>query len=105
MSAFSLALPDEICRELGQRVRDRRVGMNLPALELAARIGVSHRTVLRFEATGKCTLDTFVKILEALGAIEDLQPVLAAPVQSIAEMRERATASTRKRAYRKGARQ
>jgi transcriptional regulator with XRE-family HTH domain len=99
---FSLTLPDETCRELGRRVRDRRVGMNLPASELAARIGVSHRTVLRFEATGKCTLDTFVKLLEALGAIHDLQPVLAAPVQSVAQMRERARASTRKRAYRKG---
>lgn len=79
--------------------------MNLPVSELAARIGVSHRTVLRFEATGKCTLETFVKILEALGAIEDCQPVLAAPVQSVAQMCECATAGARKRAYRKGVRQ
>lgn len=97
---FSMSLPEEICAELGVRARARRVLMNVSVDELAHRIGVSAQTLSNFERTGKCTLVTFMRILEALNAAPDLQGVLARQTQTIDEMRAKSAASSRQRAYR-----
>lgn len=68
---------------------------------MAQRIGVSHQTLSHFERTGKCTLTTFVRVLEALNATPDLQPVLVREVHSIEDMRANSATSHRRRAYRK----
>lgn len=101
MTDFSLALPSEICLELGRRARAKRIAFNVPAEELAARIGVSDKTLRSFEQTGRCHLETFVRILEALNALADLQHVLHASPQSIDEMRQRSALQTRQRARRR----
>lgn len=99
MVDFILALPQEICVELGQRTRTRRLLLNLSVQELAQRVGVSVGTIGNFERTGKCTLDSFVRILESLNAVSDLQPVLQTQSRSIEDMRQKAAARTRKKAY------
>ena len=101
MPDFSLALPDEVCLELGQRARARRLALNLPAEELAARIGISDKTLRSFERTGRCTLESFVRILEALNALSDLQSVLVTQTRSIDDMRLQAQVWRRKRAGKK----
>lgn len=98
---FSLSLPSEICIELGTRARARRVRMNISVEELARRIGVSDQTVSNFERTGKCTLATFVRILESLNATPDLDNILVPETRSIEEMRAKSAAASRQRAYRK----
>lgn len=98
---FSLSLPDEICAELGARARASRVLMNVSVEELAQRIGVSDQTLSNFERTGKCTLVTFVRILESLNATPDLQSVLVRQTHTIEEMRAKSAVSSRQRAYRK----
>jgi transcriptional regulator with XRE-family HTH domain len=98
---FSLLLPSEICTELGARARARRVRMNISVEELAQRIGVSDQTVSNFERTGKCTLATFVRILESLNATPDLNNILVPETRSIEEMRAKSVAISRQRAYRK----
>ncbi len=101
MTDFSIALPSEVCAELGLRARARRLALNLPATELAERIGISEKTLRSFEQTGRCTLETFVRILEAFNALPDLQAVLVTQNRSIEEMRQAAQGRERKRAYRK----
>jgi transcriptional regulator with XRE-family HTH domain len=101
MPDFSLSIPDEICLELGARARARRLRLNVSVDEMAERIGVTARTLGNFERTGKCTLETFVRVLEALNATADLQTVLAAQTQTIEDMRAKAATTARKRAYRK----
>ena len=101
MVDFSLALPDEVCAELGARARVRRIQLNVSIDELAARIGVSSKTIGNFERTGLCTLQTFARILEALNASSDLQTVLVAQSRSIEDMRAKAATKIRQRAYRK----
>jgi transcriptional regulator with XRE-family HTH domain len=101
MPDISLALPDEACVELGRRARVRRLALNLPVEELAARIGVSDRTLRSFELSGRCTLSTFVRILEALNALADLQSVLVTQTRSIQDMRMQAQVRQRKRAVKK----
>ncbi len=101
MLDLSLALPDEVAAELGSRARSRRILLNVSLDEMAERIGVSNKTLANFERTGHCTLISFIRILEALNALVDLQSVLITQTRSIPEMRAKAAASTRQRAYRK----
>jgi ribosome-binding protein aMBF1 (putative translation factor) len=77
------------------------LSLNIALEELAARIGVSDRTLRSFEKTGRCNLSTFVRAVEALGAISDLQPVLAAELRSISEMRQQVQSRQRQRTSRK----
>ena len=101
---FTLSLPDEICAELGSRARVRRIMQNVSVEEMAQRIGVSDQTLSNFERTGKCTLLTFVRIVEALRASNDLQSVLASQITSIEQMRAQYVVEKRQRAYSKRSR-
>jgi transcriptional regulator with XRE-family HTH domain len=101
MRDFSLALPDEVCAVLGERSRARRLMLNLSVEELAARVGISGKTLSNFERTGRCTLDTFVRVVEALNALPELQDLLLPPTRSIEDMRLQAAVRTRQRAYAK----
>lgn len=98
---FSLAIPTEVCAALGERARVQRLMLNLSVEELAARVGISDKTLSNFERTGRCTLETFVRVLEALQALPDLQNVLITHAQSIDAMRQKAAVRTRQRAYTK----
>ena len=101
MVNFALALPQEVCQEMGQRVRARRLSLNISVDELAQRIGISNNTLGNFERTGRCTLETFVRVLEAFNALPDLASVLLTQSRSIEDMRQKAAVSTRQRAYTK----
>lgn len=101
MVDFAIALPKEVCSELGKRARTRRLMLNLSVEELALRVGISDKTLSHFERTGRCTLETFVRILESLNAQPDLAGVLVTQSRSIEEMRQKAAVSTRQRAYTK----
>ena len=100
MVDLSLALPKEVCAELGARARVRRIMLNVSVDALAQRIGVSNKTLGNFERTGRCTLETFVRVLEALNATTELQTVLVTHSRSIDDMRAKVTTATRQRAYR-----
>lgn len=101
MVNFTLSLPDEVCSELGRRSRARRIALNVSVDEMAQRVGISNKTLGSFERSGRCTLETFVRILEALNATSDLSEVLVTQSKSIEEMRQKAEVSTRQRAYNK----
>lgn len=101
MVDFALAVPDEVCVAFGERARARRLMLNLSVDELAARVGISTKTLGNFERTGRCTLETFVRVLEALGALPDLQNVLLTQSSTIEDMRQKAAVRTRQRAYTK----
>jgi transcriptional regulator with XRE-family HTH domain len=101
MVDFAIAIPDEVCIAFGERARTRRLMLNLSVDELAARVGISAKTLGNFERTGRCTLETFVRVLEALGALPDLQNVLLTQSSTIEDMRQKAAVRTRQRAYTK----
>ena len=54
-------------------------------------------TLRNLEQTGRCTLDTFVRVLEVLNALGDLQHVLVTQTRSIEAMRQQALAQARPR--------
>lgn len=58
--------------ELGQRAQQHRVGMNLTQAELAAKAGISKRTLERLEGGSSVQTETLLRIMRALGLFENL---------------------------------
>lgn len=103
MLNFELATAEEVCKQLGQRLKQQRLSQNICQADLAARAGVSTGTIKNLERKGQCSLDTLAHIVMALGLGTDLEALFQLKVHSIAQMEQAATAvrpraSRRKRA-------
>jgi transcriptional regulator with XRE-family HTH domain len=83
---FGFATTDEIAIELAGRLRAHRLAQDLQQSELAARAGISEKTVRTFERTGRVSLDVFLRIVSALGLAESLSDLFALKVNSIRDM-------------------
>lgn len=86
MMKFSLLSASGVCDELSVRIKRQRLSQNRTQAEFALMSGISVRTVKNLEKDGKCTLDTFIRCLMALGLIEELESVLSTKISSIAQM-------------------
>jgi DNA-binding XRE family transcriptional regulator len=95
---FGFAFEQEICLELGARLKAHRLSQKMRQQDLASRAGLSRATVNGLESRGNCTLLTFIQVVQVLGLESELQNLfkLSAP-QSIADMEARAKPA-RKRA-------
>ncbi|MBK8871831.1 MAG: helix-turn-helix transcriptional regulator [Elusimicrobia bacterium] len=97
---FKLSSPTEVAQELGRRLKTVRLSKNMRQEELAQRAGVSRLTVVHFEKTGQGSINSFLRILIALGTISELSPLFHSPPTTIAEMEKMAN-QKRLRASRK----
>lgn len=90
----------ELVQALGQRLRAQRIAKSLTQADLATRAGVSVSAIKKLEATGLTTLETFVRVIQALGLVDELTHLLTLrPTTSIAAM-EAAQATPRQRVRR-----
>ncbi len=85
---FDFATTDEIAVEFGARIRAQRLAQNLQQSELAARAGVSERSLSNFERSGRGTFDVFLRIIMALGLIESMSPLFELKPKSIKAMEQ-----------------
>lgn len=86
-SAFALHTPAEIQRRICERLRARRLRLGWMQATLAERAGVSLATVRRFERSGQITLANFLRLLHALGTLDELADRFeAAPVRTLDEL-------------------
>ncbi len=99
---FAFASFEEICAELGARLRRQRLAQLITQKELAARAGLSVGTVKTLEATGQSSLDSLVRVVSALGLVDELSGLFVLKTNSIAAMEraERTERLERKRAPR-----
>ena len=69
--------PAELQSELGERLRALRLNRNLAQSEVAAKAGVSLRSVINLEGGMGSTVETLVRVLNAMdaaGVLETLAP-------------------------------
>lgn len=66
-------------RDLGARIARARLARNMPQARLAREAGVSTRSITRLEAGESVALDTFVRVLAALGFADQLTALLPDP--------------------------
>jgi len=97
----NLATADELCLELGSRLRAQRLAQLLSQQDLAARSGVSAGALKKLEKDGQANTLTLLRVVQALGLTGELAQLFALqPQASIAEM-ERAEQAQRQRAPRR----
>jgi transcriptional regulator with XRE-family HTH domain len=101
MLDFTFSTYHEVCKELGNRLRMRRMELNLTQTEVAARAGVSKGTVSNIEKHGQGTLESLVRVLQAMGMLKELQPLFQAKPTSIEQLKHFEDVKERKRVSRK----
>jgi transcriptional regulator with XRE-family HTH domain len=70
---------DELHKELGRSVRDRRIAQGLSQLEISARSGVPLRTWKRLEGEGEGSLRHLIQAAIALRCEDNLALLFPAP--------------------------
>lgn len=93
---INLATPDEIRLELGRRLKQARLQQRLMQSEVADRAEVSRGAVASLENRGQSTLDTLVRVVQALGPTDGLDGLFLKRPQSIAAMERDALAPPRR---------
>ncbi len=74
-----VARPEDIESMLGNQLETLRLGKNITQAQLAEESGVSRRTITRLENGEGTTLDTFIRVLGALGLTQRLATLLPDP--------------------------
>ena len=105
MAEISLQLhsPDEIARQLAERIRAERLRRGWKQETLAERSGVSLPTIRRYERTGRTSVGNLLRLCHALGLLDAFADLLKPPpAASIAELEARVAPDvpTRKRGVR-----
>lgn len=70
-----------IARELGQRLKDARIDASLTQAQLAAKAGVSQKTITNLEGGSDVTLGSLVSVLRALALLSRMD--LLVPQQEV----------------------
>ncbi len=91
---------EEVCKELGARLKAQRLVQMLTQEELAARAGLSTGTVKNIENKGQSSIESVVRLGLALGLADHFQELFKLQVKSIAQM-DQAEQSKRIRASRR----
>ena len=89
---------DTTLRGLGQRARELRIRHELRHDELATRAGLAPGTVLRFERTGRASIENVLRIASVLGADDAFAALFAPPkYRTLDEALAQPAAATRQR--------
>ena len=75
--SFDIISPDGKAKALAERVKTRRLEMNLTQEGLSVRSGLPLATYRRFERTGKISLEGLLHIAYALDALNDFDQLFA----------------------------
>ena len=70
---FNLKTPNDIVRELAEKIKQHRKKLKISQAQLASKSGVSLGSIKRFESKYEISLNSFIKILIALNLEQDLE--------------------------------
>ncbi len=99
--SFKLASTGEILEALGRRLRAQRLAQGLPQYELAQMAGLSLGALRKLESSGQSSLETLVRVVQALGLADELEDLFVLKRHSIAQMELAEAAGQRQRAPRR----
>ena len=70
---FNPKTPNDIAKELVEKIKQQRKRLKISQIQLAAKSGVSLGSIKRFESKFEISLNSFIKILIALNLEGDLE--------------------------------
>ena len=76
---YSIATPEQVTADLGATLARIRLSQNLSQLDLAARAGITEKTLRNLEKGNGASLNTFIRLLQALGLGNHLENLLPDP--------------------------
>lgn len=82
MSEYSLRTPEQVSVTLAERARGLRLAKGWRQITLAQRSGVSLASLRRFEESGRVSLQNLLKLVFALGRLDDFDALLRRPAAS-----------------------
>lgn len=71
-----LMTPKEISLELAKRIKTIRLQLNMSQIEIAKKCGIDVKTYQSFEYEGKGSFINFIKIVQKLGKVLELDALL-----------------------------
>lgn len=80
MTISNLQTDDAVLGELGRRLAHTRLERNVSQAELAAEAGISKTTLERIERGDPVQINNFVRVLRALGQLDELDNVVPEPL-------------------------
>ena len=87
---FELKTTGEIAQILAKQVKELRLLNKWKRSTMAERSGVSESSLRRFEQTARISLENFLKLLSALGRLNEMDDLLRPPsAKSIEELETR----------------
>ena len=72
---FNPKTPNDIAKELVERIKQHRKKLKISQAQLASKSGVSLGSIKRFESKYEISLNSFIKILIALNLEQDLENI------------------------------
>ena len=72
---FNPKTPNEIAKELVEKIKQHRKKLKISQAQLASKSGVSLGSIKRFESKYEISLNSFIKILIALNLEQDLENI------------------------------
>jgi len=76
---FSIASSDAVISALFQRIEQLRLSRNISQAALAKEAGVSRSTITRLASGENISVDSFVRVMQALGLADHLAALLPNP--------------------------
>ena len=89
--------PVDVRLLLAQRIREHRIAREWTQREMAARAGMAFETYRVFERGGRISFDRFLRILDVLGLLDQVELVPPTPFTSIDEVVNQGSARPRQR--------
>lgn len=87
---FKIANPEQIIKQMGETLAQIRLSRNITQDDLASIAGISTRTLSRLESGEKTSLDTLVRLMQALNLESHLAALLPDPgVQPVQQLEGR----------------
>lgn len=97
-SIISLIGPEDMDRQLAERIKDLRLEQQYTRKTLASRAGVTEASLRRFETTGKASLELVLKVAHALGRLNEFETLFTPPkATTMAELEKMSVSPKRKR--------
>ena len=96
MKITNLSNEKSILSEIGNRIQQYRVSMNVTQVEFAKKCGISLKTIARIENGDDLKLSNLIKIMNEFNIVDNLDALIPEPQPDYKAMFEEKT--TRKRA-------
>ncbi|QDQ29407.1 helix-turn-helix transcriptional regulator [Chitinimonas arctica] len=74
-----MVTPQEMLLELAEKLRAKRLSLNLSQQTLSAKSGVSYGVLKKFERTGQISLESLLKLAFAVNSLDDFKNVFELP--------------------------